>query len=144
MKIKLSKSQWENIGKTAGWMKKAELSKNIVPVDQIIGTSPTGMTEAQLDADMHSKGYFLFREYYRWGKTLSYRNENDDKVYLERDDSGKMVWMTKDQLIEQVKKTWRPPDREGQDWFVANLGSKPKEENKPIPPQGNFGKNPFV
>ena len=27
MKIKLSKSQWETIGKTAGWMKKAEATK---------------------------------------------------------------------------------------------------------------------
>lgn len=27
MKIKLSKSQWENIGKTAGWMKKAEIDE---------------------------------------------------------------------------------------------------------------------
>jgi len=26
MKIKLSKSQWENMGKTAGWMKKAQLA----------------------------------------------------------------------------------------------------------------------
>lgn len=143
MKITLSKSQWELVGKKAGWIKQAEVSENIVPVDQIIGTSPTGMNEAQIDADMHSKGYFLFREHFRWGRNLSYRNKNNDSVYLERDDSGKMVWMSSDQLKEQVKKTWRPSSRADQDWFVANLGEMPKE-NKPIPPQGNFGKNPFV
>jgi hypothetical protein len=31
MKIKLSKSQWEQMGKTAGWLKKSQFSENMMP-----------------------------------------------------------------------------------------------------------------
>lgn len=31
MKIKLSKSQWEAVGKTAGWMKKANCEEKMIP-----------------------------------------------------------------------------------------------------------------
>jgi hypothetical protein len=117
MKIKLSKSQWEGIGKKAGWIKTAELSDIIVPVSQIIGTKPTGKTEDEIDRDMHSKGYFLFREHYRWGKTLSYRNKNNDRIYLV---DG--TWVDEDNLKRIMKETWRPAGREDQDWFVSNLG----------------------
>lgn len=110
------------IAKSIKIIKVAELSENIVPIEQIIGTSPQG-SESQIDKDMHSKGYFLFREHYKWGKNLSYQNKNGDKVFLSRDDQGNMVWMTFEQLKEQVKKTWRPSSREDQDWFVANLGA---------------------
>lgn len=117
MKITISKSQWQEIGHKTGWMKTAEVSKNVVPVEQILGTSPLGMTMDQLDQDMHSKGYYLFREYYRWGKTLSYRNDNGDKVYLVNG-----VWTDWNGLKENVRETWRPASREDQDWFVSNLG----------------------
>lgn len=121
MKIKLSKTIWQKIGKQAGWISKtSELSENIVPVDQILGTSSTGNVN-QIDEEMHSKGYFLFREYYPWGKTLSYRNKNGDKIYFERNDAGKFVWMTWEQLKEQIKKTWRPSSQQDQDWFIVNL-----------------------
>lgn len=118
MKIKLSKIQWESIGKKAGWIKKAnELSEVVVPVSQIIGTKPTGKTENEIDNEMHSKGYFLFREYYRWGKTLSYRNRNRDNVYLV---DG--TWVDENNLKRIMRETWRPASREDQDWFVVNLG----------------------
>ena len=118
MRIKMSKSQWEEIGKQGGWIKTADVSKNIVPVEQILGTSPSGSID-QIDQDMHSKGYYLFREHYKWGKTLSYRNDAGDKVYLV---DGR--WTDWNRLIENVKETWRPASREEQDWFVANLGGQ--------------------
>ena len=122
LKLKESKKT-PALAKSIKIIKVAEVFENIVPVEQILGTNPSGMTEAQLDQDMHSKGYFLFREHYKWGKTLSYQNKNGEKVFLEKDDSGKLTWMTFSQLKEQVKKTWRPASREDQDWFVANLGN---------------------
>ena len=120
MKIKISKNQWQTIGKKAGWIKTAEVSENVVPVEQILGTTSTGTLD-QIDQEMHSKGYFLFREYYPWGRTLSYRNKTDDKIYLERNDAEKMVWMNWEQLKEQMRKDWRPAGRADQDWYVANL-----------------------
>ena len=141
MKITLSKSQWNFIGKKTGWMKTAApLSENTVPVSEILGTSTRG-TESQIDDDMHSKGYFLFREHYPWGKTLSYQNKQGDKIYLDRNEAGQMVWMTWDQLKEVLRRDWRPPDRAGQDWFVANIGNHP-EVNGPTS-QGLWGANPF-
>lgn len=152
-KCKISKTKWEEMGKKAGWIKQAQLSENVVPVEQIIGTSPEGMSSDQIDQDMHSKGYFLFREHYPWGKTLSYQNKKGDKIYLnvefteenlKNDTRGKATWVTWDQLKKILREDWRPPSQSDQDWFVANLGELPKQENKQIPQQGNFGKNPFV
>ena len=121
MKITISKSQWEEMGKKAGWMKEAELSKSVVPIEEIIGTSPNG-TANQIDQDMHSKGYFLFRENFPWGRTLAYRNEKGDKVYLDHNLEGQHVWMTWDQLKEVLRRDWRPVNKQDQDWFIANLG----------------------
>ena len=116
------KESKNTIAKTIKIVKTAELSENVVPVEQILGTSPN-MPANKLDEYMHAQGYFFFREHYRWGRNLSYQNKNGDKIYLERDDSGKMVWMTQKQFMDQVKKTWVPASQEDQDWFTANLGS---------------------
>jgi len=98
-------------------IKTAEVSENIVPASEIIGTSADGMSEAQIDEDMHSKGYFLFREYYPWGRNLSYQSKNGEKVYLE---GGK--WMTWEQLKQVMREEWRPARQKDQDWYNANLG----------------------
>ncbi len=42
MKIKLSKSQWEGIGKKAGWTKKAYQSKPNIDSPSRVTPSPTG------------------------------------------------------------------------------------------------------
>lgn len=104
-----------------------------VPVDKIIGTTVSGMNEQQIDEDMHFKGYFLFREHYPWGKTLSYRNEKGDTVFLNVDFQGVdaedlnargvATWVSWDQLKEILKRDWRPAGKEDQDWMIANLGS---------------------
>jgi hypothetical protein len=120
MKITISKNQWQMIGKKAGWIKTSEVSENVVPVEQILGTTSTGTLD-QIDQEMHSKGYFLFREHYPWGRTLSYQNKTGDKIYLERNDAEKMVWMNWEQLKEQMRKDWRPAGRADQDWYMTNL-----------------------
>jgi hypothetical protein len=79
-----------------------------------------------------------FREHYRWGRTLSYRNIKGDKVYLV---DG--TWVDEPTLINIMRETWRPSGREDQDWFVVNLGEL-KDEKRPIGNQGIWGKNPFV
>lgn len=142
MKIQISKSQWEEVGRTAGWLKEAALSETIVPIDQIIGTRPTGKTETEIDEEMHSKGYFLFREHYRWGRTPSYRNKNNEQVYLDRDETGKLIWMSLEQLKAQIRNDWVPVSMEDQNWFTANLGPIPPESRQPIPTKGLWDNGP--
>jgi len=48
MKIKLSKSQWEEMGKKAGWMKKAQFLSNFDELE--LSTTPTGEECAQVGA----------------------------------------------------------------------------------------------
>ena len=116
MKIKLSKSDWELIGNKTGWMKTATVSENVVPVDQILGTSPTG-NETQIDEEMHSKGYFLFREHYYFGKMLSYQNKKGDKIYLLNGNK----WSTWEQVKQEMKDTWRPTGTEEIAWYHQNI-----------------------
>jgi len=167
MKIKLSKMQWELIGKKAGWVsaktktcpkckgekyiqkgnvvercpdcdegkvkastkktvKIAELSENVVPVEQILGTSPVHpFNDDEIDREMHSKGYFLYRENYWFGKCPSYQNKNGDKVILNRgweEEDGKAKWVTWEQLKRVLKDQWRPVGREELAWYHQNIG----------------------
>lgn len=46
MKFKISKSQWEDMGKKAGWMKKAQFSDNFDSIE--IGTTPSEEDCAQV------------------------------------------------------------------------------------------------
>lgn len=102
-----------------------------VPVEKIIGTTVSGKTAQQIDEDMHFKGYYLFREHYPWGRTLSYRNDKGDKVFLNIDFKGVnpedpnargvATWVTWNQLKEILKDDWHPASKEDQDWFSAVL-----------------------
>lgn len=101
------------------WLeKKAELSENIVPVEQILGTHPEGNAD-QIDKEMHSKGYFLFRENYHFGKMLSYQNKKGDKVYLL---DGK-VWVTWPDVIKELQESWRPTGQEELAWYYQNVAN---------------------
>ena len=135
MKIKLSKQQWQEIGKTAGWVKAstkktikiAELSENVVPVDQILGTSPSGNAD-QIDKDMHSKGYFLFRENYHFGRILSYQNKQGDKVYLNagwtENEGEPAKWVTWEELKKVVQRDWRPVGGPELQWYYQNIAGR--------------------
>ena len=122
MKIALSKSQWEKIGKKAGWigwMKTAnELSKEITPVDQMLGRTTPGMNEDQIDDFMHSKGYFLFRENYHFGRMLSYMSKQNDKIYFLDGE-----WMKWDDVKKVLQRTWRPVGQAELKWYQENVAS---------------------
>ena len=92
-----------------------DISKNIVPVEQVLGTSATG-TSDQIDKEMHSKGYFLFREHYHFGKMLSYQNEKGDKIYLL---NGK--WATWDEVKKDLQELWRPVGQDALKWYWENV-----------------------
>ncbi len=116
-KITLSKKEWTNIGKKAGWMKSAamDLPQNVEWYDDQFPKIP------KLD------NYFLIKEHQKWGYCPTYRNKDnkDDVLYYYE---GKL-WRW-EELKEELKDTWRPASREEQDWFVTHLASSKKTASK--------------
>ena len=125
---RVAKSLWQ-MRRFSG-VKTATVSDNVIPVSEIVGTQATGTTD-QIDKDMHAKGYFMFREHYPWGKTLSYQNKQGDKVYLNikwNEDElkpGIATWVTWDQLVEILKQEWRPASQEDRQWYLEHLIDRP-------------------
>ena len=68
--IKLSKREWQNIGKKAGWMKKAQMDGNIL-----------------FDQELPAKMYFGSPGY-QWEITVTSYQVYDDKVILNIIDKG--------------------------------------------------------
>jgi hypothetical protein len=129
----VANSLWQ-MSRFSGVKTSDTLSENVVPVSEIIGTRPIAGTMAQIDRDMHSKGYFMFREHYPWGITQSYRNKQGDKVYLNikgNEDElkpGVATWVTWDQLVEIIKQEWRPASQEDRQWYLEHLIDRPMKE----------------
>jgi len=122
-KITLSKKEWKNIGKKAGWIKSAAM--DLPPDVKFYEGVP------KLD------NYFLIKEYQKWGHCPTYRNKDnkDDVLYYYE---GKL-WRW-EELKEELKDTWRPASREEQDWFVTHFAS-----SKPISKKAEWtgGKGKF-
>jgi len=140
MKITLSKSQWKEIGKKAGWMKKAQVINDDGYAD---GGTPYTDEELDLIEKKETKppiteyyerekgdrgrvpkinGYYLIKSYQMWGWCPTYRKENgskEDTLFYDQQTNQLLTWPEMKALL---KETWRPAAREEQDWFVANLG----------------------
>jgi hypothetical protein len=101
----------------ASVVKKEEISENVVPVSQILGTPSGANSEEAIDQKMHEQGYFLFRESYPFGRLLSYRNKMGDKVYLLNS-----VWSTWSQVVKDARDTWRPVRQDDVAWYNQNIG----------------------
>ncbi len=116
-KITLSKKEWSNIGKKAGWIKSAamDLPQNVEWYEDGFPKIP------KLD------NYFLIKEHQKWGYCPTYRNKDnkDDVLYFYE---GKL-WRW-EELKEELKDTWRPASQEEQDWFVTHLASSTSTHKK--------------
>ncbi len=116
-KIVISKKEWEEIGKKAGWTKHAAMD---LPPD--VQFYEDGFPKIpKLD------NYLLIKEHQKWGYCPTYRNKDnkDDVLYYYE---GKL-WRWED-LKEELKDTWRPASREEQDWFVTHLGNSKTMKKK--------------
>lgn len=96
------------------------ISKEVVPVEQMIGTVAKGTID-EIDKDMHSKGYFLFREHYHFGRMLSYQNIKGDKIYLL---NGK--WALWNEVKKDLQETWRPTGEDALKWYWENIAETSK------------------
>jgi hypothetical protein len=136
MKITLSRSQWEKVGKVAGWMKIA-----VIPDD---GYADGGEPYTDEEMDLMAKediikagqplpknvqyyknsdipkipGYYLIKTRQMWGRCPTYQNETNksDVLYL---DQGRLLdW---EGMKQELKENWRPASSVGQNWFIAHL-----------------------
>jgi hypothetical protein len=140
MRIKVSKSQWVEMGQKTGWFKKAQ----IIP-DDGFADGGTPYTDEELDImnkqenkpkfdkfyDMEKgdrgkvpkiDAYYLIKFYQMWGWCPTYRKidgSKDDILFYDQQTNQLLNWPEMKALL---KETWRPAGREEQDWFVANLG----------------------
>lgn len=140
MKIKISKSQWEGIGKKAGWIKAQVIpddgyadggepytDEELDIMNKPVNTSfkPTEFYEMERgDRGKTPKipGYYVIKTHQMWGWCPTYRKENggkDDILFYDQQTNQILTWQEMKALL---KDTWRPAGREEQDWFVANLG----------------------
>jgi hypothetical protein len=115
-KINLSKKEWNDIGKKAGWMKSAAMD---LPPD--VQFYEDGFPKIpKLD------NYFLIKEHQKWGYCPTYRNKDNKEDVLYYYEGKLWRW---EELKEELKDTWRPASREEQDWFVTHLASSNKKAN---------------
>jgi hypothetical protein len=143
MKIKLSKVQWEMIGKKAGWRKAQTIPSDgytdggepytdeemdlMEKQDKEKSKRPTefyDMEKGDRGRTPKVPGYYLIKQHQMWGWCPTYRNENDNKndiLFYYHQTNQLLTWPEMKALL---KETWRPVSKEESDWFIANLGEK--------------------
>ena len=117
MKIKLSKNQWESIGKKAGWINNV---KEKVVEAQTSNDQPVveGYYEDGFPKIPKLEGYYLIKEHQKWGYCPTYRSKTDPEDIWYYEDGKFYRW---EELKEHLRDVWRPPGQSEQDWFVTNL-----------------------
>ena len=121
MKIKLSRSQWELVGKKAGWMKKAAIDKNIKVAAAKIPSDPNNYAVGKIPSDPNNHAVVYLDTdgpvLYIIKKTdpldipkilynprLKFKSEMEAKAYLDRSGLGSLWEEAKTpQAIEKYK-----------------------------------------
>ena len=111
--IKISKSEWQQIGKTAGWDFNVMDSQTVKDMDDKTDFDDARMRDAtkelrdkdRLVQDLKARNYYMYKMEWPWGKMPAFENKNDrsDRKYILE---GKV--MTWEEVKNWVKENWRP------------------------------------
>lgn len=76
------------------------------------------LTDAGLDAWLREQGYYLFREFYHFGRCPTYRHkETGETLYAYQG----YLWNW-EEVAADLRENWRPAGSEERRWFGENLG----------------------